>query len=145
MISFGILFHIPDKEFEELRNYTLKTDSNKNLQDWTPDALLWLLIDKRLKLPMKQSYELAWPNRYENLYQLTTLPPTEASAAMKNYLDKWYSLHKDAPWYNGHVREKGYSGYWAWEAAAVVQLLDLDDTSFKDNPFYPYDAVHWSA
>lgn len=36
-----------------------------------------------------------------------------------------------------------YKGYWAWEVATVVKVKGLYDTSFKDNPYYPYDMVHW--
>jgi len=38
-----------------------------------------------------------------------------------------------------------YVGYWAWEAAMVVKFLGIDDSSFKENEFYPYDLVHFTA
>ena len=41
--------------------------------------------------------------------------------------------------------DKGYtySGYKSWKAGAIVKLIGLDETSFKDNPYYPYYLVHW--
>jgi hypothetical protein len=54
-------------------------------------------------------------------------------------------LHKTELWYGTHLKDKGYSGYWAWEVAAVVKILGLDDLIFKDNPYYPYDMVHWNG
>lgn len=142
MISLGVLFNVSEEHFEMLKNYTLKTDQNNSAQQWTPDALLWFLINKNLDLPQESYYALAYPDIYKNLYQLTVLPQAEAAEALKNYLDNWYQLRKEAPWYNSHLKEKGYSGYWAWEAAAIVKLMKLNDRDFKTNPFYPYDIVH---
>ncbi len=144
MISLGILFDVPKDDFETLKDYTLKTDQNNNAQQWTPDALLWFLINKNLNLPQKNYYTLAYPDIYGNLYQLTGLPPTEVTELLKTYLNDWYSLRKEAPWYNSHLKEKGYSGYWAWEVAAVVKCMQINDEDLKDNPFYPYDMAHWN-
>ena len=27
--------------------------------------------------------------------------------------------------------------------AAVAKVMHRDDTDLKDNPYYPYDMVHW--
>lgn len=37
-----------------------------------------------------------------------------------------------------------FKGYWAWEAALVVKFFGIDDSSFKDNEYYPYDLVHYT-
>lgn len=36
-----------------------------------------------------------------------------------------------------------YKGFWAWDVALVVKFFDIDDTTFRDNPFYPADLVHF--
>lgn len=77
------------------------------------------------------------------LNNIISLSVQEAETAVKIYLEDWYSLYKEEAWYNSHLRDWGYSGYWAWEAGAVVKRKGLDDNGFKDNPYYPYDMVHW--
>jgi len=37
-----------------------------------------------------------------------------------------------------------YVGFWSWEVALVVKFLGIDDSSFKDSDFYPYDLVHFT-
>jgi hypothetical protein len=48
-------------------------------------------------------------------------------------------------WWDGHgIIDRGglaYSGYWCFEAAAVVKLLGIDDSSFRDNEYYPADLL----
>lgn len=66
---------------------------------------------------------------------------------IQTYLKKWYPAFKYAPWHDGHLRINGtdgdYFGYWAFEAGAVVYLLDLDDTAI-DHLVYPKDLVTWA-
>ena len=83
------------------------------------------------------------PALYKILIDITKLNKEKAEVKMKEYLDKWYGLHKNDPWYNNHKKQSGYKGYWCWDAAAVVKIKGLDDASFKDHPHYPYDMVHW--
>ncbi|NRR28611.1 DUF1911 domain-containing protein [Oxalobacteraceae bacterium] len=67
----------------------------------------------------------------------------------KKYLKQWYPAMKDQPrWYDGHlrVRKEGYApyyGYWAFEAAAAVYILDLDDSQI-DHLVYPKDLVAYA-
>lgn len=34
-----------------------------------------------------------------------------------------------------------YCGYWCFPAAAIVKIKGLDDSSFRDNPYYPKDLI----
>ena len=69
----------------------------------------------------------------------------ERIADMQSYLKNWYKYMKGCGWYDSHKNQGpeggGYFGYWAWEAAAVAYLYDLDDTSFRDHLVYPKDLV----
>src|SRR5690606_35064364 len=58
-----------------------------------------------------------------------------AANRLKHYLEKeWYPGHRDSGWYDTHKeKEDLYSGYWSFESAAVVKIMGLDDTSFKNN------------
>ena len=63
---------------------------------------------------------------------------------MKNYLNNWYNNNKDAYWYDRHNKPSGYFGYWCLEAASLTYLLDLDDSEYLDNQYYPKDLVKYA-
>ncbi|NVD71553.1 DUF1911 domain-containing protein [Duganella sp. BJB1802] len=73
----------------------------------------------------------------------------QALDLVQQYLRQWYPAMKDHPrWYDGHLRIKkqGYApyyGYWAFEAAATVYLLDLDGSRI-DHLVYPQDLVDYA-
>ena len=58
---------------------------------------------------------------------------------MDEYLSNWYQMNRNEIWYNSHLdleNKSSYVGYWAFEAAALVYLLDLDDSSLYKHLFY---------
>jgi hypothetical protein len=144
IVSLGILLEISNEKFQNLIDYVIKTDNNTNLKDWHPDGLVWYLLNSRNIIDKKEENKIMFPKLYGKLFQIAQLPKLEAEKAIKDYLEVWYSLHQTDPWYNTHLRDSGYSGYWAWEVAALVKVIGLNDSSFKDNPYYPYDMVHWN-
>lgn len=137
MVSFGILFNISEDEFEKIVVFVNKVYNSEINEKWKPDSLIFYLLGENMRRKGDKVYE--------QLYEITQLPKAEAELGIKEYLEEWYGLHKEDPWYNTHLRDKGYSGYWAWEVGAVVKKMQLDDSSFKDNPYYPYDLVHWKG
>ncbi|MDC5165836.1 PoNi-like cognate immunity protein [Acinetobacter baumannii] len=66
---------------------------------------------------------------------------------LDEYLSNWYQMNRNEIWYNSHLdleNKSSYVGYWAFEAAALVYLLDLDDSSLYKHLFYPKDIVQWA-
>jgi len=45
---------------------------------------------------------------------------------------------------NADKQEGNFKGLWAWEVALMVKFYDLDDSRFKDNPFYPADFANYT-
>ena len=145
-ISLGILLDIDNTAFNRLADYVMQMDGQAKSVDWTPDQLLWFLLNARLGDDKKQTYadKLAFPKLYKGLFKLTKIIDTqEAKKALEDYIGKWYNLNKDAPWHDNHLMKYCYRGYWAWEVAAVAKIMHIDDSDLRDNPFYPYDMVHW--
>ncbi|GEM55833.1 hypothetical protein B0A58_08775 [Flavobacterium branchiophilum NBRC 15030 = ATCC 35035] len=136
MISLGILLEVPEAEHQKIKEFIYKAHHSTIEAIWKPDNLIFFLMDDAKN-------KRKGDKSYEKLYEITQLPKLEAEKAIKDYLEVWYSLHQTDPWYNTHLRDWGYSGYWAWEVAAVVKVMKLNDSGFKDNPYYPYDMVHW--
>ena len=144
-VSLAILLNIPEESFMQLVDYVQRMDEQAKPSDWTPDLLLWFLLNSRLKDDEEKTHaqRLAFPRLYRGLYKVIQAPNGEtAKKALMEYIGKWYGLNKDAPWYNNHLRGT-YRGYWAWEVAAVAKIMHIDDSELKDNPYYPYDMVHW--
>lgn len=69
----------------------------------------------------------------------------EASELLKNYCKDWYSEFEQAPWHDSHLQgdEGNYVGYWAFEAAAVAFLYDIDDSQV-DSMVYPKDLTEYA-
>jgi hypothetical protein len=89
---------------------------------------------------------LAFPKQNDLLLQSTNAPVGAQSALVKKFLEGWYKRNKNlAAWYDTHHDDdSGYVGYWCFEAALVVPLFGIDDTSFRDHEHYPGDLVHFA-
>lgn len=132
LLSLSILCDIDSDEFSRITTILNRDKAN--------DALLSFII---------QSKDPAWPSSTERALQehpyAKALNLNDASD-IKKYLDTvWYQGHSDAAWYDTHLNKavNCYSGYWAWEVAALVKIKGIDDADLKDQKYYPYDAVHW--
>ena len=54
--------------------------------------------------------------------------------------------HTNTGWFDNHKnQQKLYYGYWSFESGAIAKILQLDDSSLKDAPYYPYDMVHYQG
>ena len=147
-VALGFLLNISNENFQQLVDYVQRMDEQAKPADWTPDQLLWFILNSRLKKDEEQTHadKLAFPKLYKGLFKLTQVSDAqEAKKALEDYIEKWYNLNKNAPWYNSHLKKNCYRGYWAWEVAAVAKIMNIDDSDLKDNLYYPYDMVHWEG
>ena len=76
-------------------------------------------------------------------------PEEEKQEDIELFLKAWYLGMKGTGWYNSHKNQSprgagGYFGYWAFEAAAVAYLYDLDDTPFREHLVYPKDLADFA-
>ena len=143
MVSLGYLLKAPDSYFDGIVEYVKNTDKGSDDEQWHPDAILWYIIAAK-NGNGNTTERVRWPKLYQLLLDITKMSKKDAELAMQSYLDNWYALHRNDPWYDNHKKELVYKGYWSWEAAAITKIMKLDDTSFKDHPNYPYDMVHWN-
>jgi len=72
--------------------------------------------------------------------------PEDRPALVKEFLDGWYKNMKPCYWHGTHTDGEGssYFGYWAFEAALVTYLWDIDDSSYRDHLVYPKDLVDFA-
>ena len=70
-ISLGILLNIPDENFMQLVDYVQRLDEEAKPADWTPDLLLWFLLNSRLKDNEKRTHaqKLGFPRECKGAIQ----------------------------------------------------------------------------
>lgn len=139
VLSLAVLLDITS-ENEDLA-ILISSLKESNYHDYLVDLLL-SFIDDDLN---DQCLDFKWSNTYETLRDVAeSEDKEEAVALMKSYLEnQWYEIHKECAWYNSHKSTKTvYYGYWSFETAALAKALDLDDSSLKEEPYYPFDLVH---
>ncbi len=90
-----------------------------------------------------------WDQPYRKLIEVIDAPSTERPALMKKYVKAWYPAMKGKAFFWGKHEEitpefSPYFGYWAMCAAVFTYLLDIDDTSYRDEEVYPKDLVDYA-
>lgn len=100
------------------------------------DVLLHRLFDR-----VGQTYPgetLIHPQPYKILLEALDLRHDEQQQALFQYLNEWYDGSQNCYWHGRHHRPRGdHFGYWAFEAALVVLLWKIDDTSLRNAFHYP--------
>lgn len=142
-LSFAILFDIDMENFTILKNAAAELKVGRRTEDW----LINFMIHSRFP---EVSYE-----NCRFIFQKTDLCYQEMieSDSPKEELyrfakSKWYNKQRGAAWWGSHKKiDRGfpvYFGYWCFEVAAIVKILGIDDTEYKDIVYYPYELAHFS-
>ncbi|EJP90835.1 PoNi-like cognate immunity protein [Bacillus cereus] len=138
IISLGILLETDKKNIERLK----KIVDKKNVNDAVIDFLLCASDIGYTNMTNRYYKENPYAKTRE-IIELAQTDKKEASKRLQTYMEKeWFRGHYDYEWKNAH-KEPGYVGYWSFETAALAKILELDDTSLKDNNHYPYDLAHY--
>lgn len=139
MMSIAVMLDVDKEAFSILSELVDKYNRNDSLLDFFID---YKLNNNTSGFKQKQKQQTIEP--YAII--VDALQKGEMSVDVLNdYLNKkWYIGHKDMGWYEIHkAKEKLYNGYWSFEAGAIAKILNIDDSSLKDTPYYPYDLVHY--
>ena len=109
------------------------------------DGLFEAIVEKLTGTKIPVERVLLHPEPYRPLAKATaTEDPSERPALVKAFLEIWYKNMKPCNWYGTHTEGFSYFGYWAFEAALVTYLWDIDDTSYRDHLVYPKDLVDFA-
>ncbi|MBK7095104.1 MAG: DUF1911 domain-containing protein [Saprospiraceae bacterium] len=137
MLSFATLLKVSKNEIDILHNLIEKGNIDDKL-------LLYILGHLNKKLYAKTSIQKYEP--FKRIYKKAEVENID-SQHLKKYLQNWYKHTNYLTWHNYlNSVEKGkfsYFGYWSFETAAIVAIMDLDDSSFRDNQYYPKDLVDY--
>lgn len=133
LVSFALLFDVDAALFDRL----LKCIGNEGR-----DKLFERLVATRISgRPVATG--LMFPKVYEPLYNAIDAAEPERSKLIGQFLKNWYQNMKPTYWYDCHKGPKGggFFGYWATEAAGVIKAFGIDDSAFRNLPYYPKDLV----
>jgi hypothetical protein len=141
MLSLGYLLNVAIADFKLLVGII---DRDK-VKDRLFEFIIKGKINDRPSI-QEESYKdfFSIPYSYEKLRNAVVQNnKTDAEKLVKSFLEKnWYKIHKDSGWYNSHKNKFNlYFGYWSFETAAVVKIMGLDDSAFRDNQYYPKDML----
>jgi hypothetical protein len=135
MLSLAVLLDVPEDEFQIVINL-VKRDNIK-------DALYDICIQTKIK-NWQISDEVRPLKPKNKIIDIINEPDKDKAKKMtKTYLEKqWFKTFKNLGGWEKPDADKfdvksGFVGFWAFEVAAVVKIKALDDSSFRENRFYP--------
>ena len=134
LLSLAILFEVSSSRFARLCE-DLDNDGKDVFVDYLKAS--YLQTDK--KIPSVVLH----PNPYQHLLRaIASFNSAEQTAHIDSFLKSYYSSHFETCWHDSHLQDDaGFFGYWSFELAAVVKNLQIDDTIFANNMFYPRDLL----
>ncbi|MFL9561084.1 PoNe immunity protein domain-containing protein, partial [Acinetobacter baumannii] len=134
LVCFSILFAQPEhlKTIMEILAY--ENDEQDALLDklvspWLPDREISGVYLRQLP--------------YRKLEKVFTADEADRPVLMSAYMDEWYGASKREPYHDRH-KSSFFPGYWSLEAAAMTVILRIDDSSYRDKPYYPKDLVDYA-
>ncbi|MBP6411740.1 MAG: DUF1911 domain-containing protein [Pseudarcicella sp.] len=145
MLSLAYLLNIDEADFKKL----VEVIDRDGVKDYLFEFIIRAKIKDREPI-IEESYRefFGVPQTFEKLREaIAETDKIKAEKLVKEFITKdWYKNHKDAGWYNSHKsKHDTYFGYWSFETAVVVKIMNLDDSSFIDCQYYPKDLVHQKA
>ncbi len=131
MVSLALLFKIPDDDFKRL----VKVLGNEN-----KDFLYEYIVGQRI-INRELPDNILYPLPYHDLVESVKHKPIDRSVKVYEFLKNYYYSMEDTYWFNSHLKDEGFFGYWCFALAAIVKINDMDDILFADHMFYPRDLL----
>lgn len=136
VLSLAVLFEVNRSDIFELEEKLI----SENFDDYLANSLIKKIDSTWERKGVEFEFKV-----YDCVKLILENDGEIACEALKKYLqEKWYEIHRECAWYDSHKSSKNvYYGYWSFEAGAIAKILNLDDSSLKDELYYPYDLVHY--
>ena len=138
MTSLAILLDLDQSWFEKLATVV---DRNAK-QDRLAENLLSYKLDHR---SVDVTTSMFSPReKYLSALTLANTDKQQAALQVHSYLKedwlgqlRWLLAGVKVP----HESKVSYFGYWDYASAAITKLCDLDDSTYRDSPYYPADLM----
>jgi hypothetical protein len=134
--AIGVMLEIEDEYFDILEKFIDGGEEKLYMLDY---LIHYRRPERKIADKVYAESVFGW------IKKATQMEKPEAEAFIAEYLKrKWYSTHGCFYWHDSHKSQVNtYFGYWCFEAGALVKVMGLDDSAFKDNKYYPYDMAHY--
>ncbi|HEX8329679.1 MAG TPA: PoNe immunity protein domain-containing protein [Hymenobacter sp.] len=141
--SVGLLSLSVLLQFDSSVIYRLLVCIRNEGQDLLFERFVARVLGPQQRKPAKK---LLYPKVYQALYDASEAPAKEQPELIHQFLAHWYKRIKNVGWHDAHKGPKGggFKGYWCWEAAGVALAFGIDDSSFRDLPYYPKDLADFA-
>ena len=138
MSSLAILLDLDQSWFDKLATIVDREPKKDRLME----NLLSYKLDDRA---VDAATSLFLPSeKYLSALTLSKTDKHQAAQQVHSYLEdewldslRWLTADIKVP----HESQVGYFGYWDYVSAAITKLCDLDDSSYRDSPYYPVDLM----
>jgi len=138
MSSLAILLDLDQSWFDKLATIV----DRESKKDRLIENLLSYKLDDRA---VDAETSLFLPSeKYLNALTLSQTDKQQAAQQVRSYLEedwldslRWLTADEKVP----HESKVGYFGYWDYVSAAITKLCNLDDSSYRDSPYYPADLM----
>lgn len=145
LLSLTKLLGLGEQQVENVANFYAADETNDGADE------LFELILAKLGRKSFDAEGLIHENPYQLLLDCIKAEPEQRPALMTQFLKRWFKGQKECDWWGSHIPRKGttildtgFFGYWAFEAALVTYLWDIDDSSYRDLPHYPKDLIDFA-
>ena len=138
MSSLALLLDLDQSWFEKLAMIV----DREPKKDCLIENLLSYRLDDRA---VYSTTSLFLPSeKYLSALTLSNTDKQQAAQQVRSYLEedwldslRWLTAEQEVP----QESKVNYFGYWDYVGAAITKLCDLDDSSYRDSPYYPADLM----
>jgi hypothetical protein len=81
---------------------------------------------------------------YSQALPIFAAVPEKRPALMADYMRAWYDMSEDEPYFGTNRKGFQFFGYWSLEAAAISFVLGIDDTTYRQDHFYPRELIDFA-
>lgn len=141
LLSLAYLLDVSDTDFETVVRVIDRDNIRDNLYEFIIKSRFPNRIQKKdEEFDPKSVVSKVYKNLREAVVQSDL---SHAAKYIGQFLEKDF-YHKHTGFYDFHKSKVDlYYGYWSFESAAVAVIKGVDDSSFRDNEYYPKDLVDY--
>ena len=138
IVSISFLLDIPDDQFFKI----IKAIDKDQVKDLVLEEIIVAKISDREQLNKESYLEYFFiPEMFKSLRSaILTKNKLDSEKLVKHFIEEEWFLIQD----ESHTSEHNtYFGYWCFGAAAITCIKGLDDSSYRDHPYYPKDLADY--
>lgn len=137
LLALSILFEAPKEDLELF----VKVADEEKYNQFIFDYMVKGCGFKRKKPSTKDQEK--YHKFSTDIIEIVQTDHKKASETFVKYMSKKWFKDRSGSWGKDVHLQKYYLGFWAYEAAAIAKILNLDDGALKADNHYPYELRHY--